>query len=82
MKVGYLISALGITVVLLIIFFQNVQTAASFALFFGFKNVNLSFPLMLVAVLGITAGALYTLAIQSMINKRAEELRDELDSQF
>ncbi|MFH0833968.1 MAG: hypothetical protein V2A63_01085 [Patescibacteria group bacterium] len=82
MKISYLISALVITVVLLIIAFQNIQTNAGFSMFFSFKSVTLAFPIMLVSSLGIAAGVLYTLAIQSAINKKAEDLRDELDSQF
>ncbi|MCF7845906.1 MAG: hypothetical protein K9L85_01585 [Candidatus Peribacteraceae bacterium] len=82
MKISYLVSALVITVVLLIIAFQNIRTTAAFVMFFSFKSVTMTIPVMLISVLGIAAGVLYTLAIQSAINKKAEELRDELDSQF
>ena len=82
MKIGYLISALVITVIILIIAFQNIQTTASFVIFFSFKSVPMTLPVMLISAMGLAAGALYTLAIQSAINKKAEELKEDLDSQF
>ena len=82
MKIGYLVTALVITVLLLIIAFQNIRTSASFVMFFSFKSVMMTVPVMIISALGIAAGVFYTLAIQSAINKKAEELREELDSQF
>ncbi|MFH0776602.1 MAG: hypothetical protein V1936_03260 [Patescibacteria group bacterium] len=79
---SYLITALVITVVLLIIAFQNIQTSASFVMFFSFKSMPMTLPVMFISVLGIAAGALYTLAIQSAINKKQEELRDEANNEF
>ncbi len=82
MKTSYLVGALIITVLLLIIVFQNVNNSAAFALFFSFNNVTLAVPVVLISGLGIAAGALYTMAIQSAINKKTEEMHEDLNSQF
>ena len=82
MKIGYLISAITITVLILIITFQNVPTKANFAIFFGASNMSMAMPVILISILGGAAGVLYTLAIHSAINKKEVELHDELDNQF
>jgi hypothetical protein len=82
MKTGYLIAAVVITVLLLIIAFQNIQTHASFIMFFSFKNMSMTFPVFMLSVLGMAAGAFYTLAILSMVDKRREDFRDEEGSEF
>ena len=82
MKIGYLIGAVAITVVLLIVAFQNIQTNASFVMFFSFKSMPMTFPVLVLTVFGMIAGSLYTLAIQSMLDKKQEEIREEEDSEF
>lgn len=82
MKVNYLIAAVAITVILLIIAFQNIRTNASFVMFFSFKNMSMTFPVLFITVFGMAAGSLYTLAIQSMLNKKKEEIREEEESEF
>lgn len=69
-KMHYLISAVAITVLILIIAFQNITTTASFVMLFSFKSIVLFFPIFFIAVLGIAAGSLYTLFIQSLLEKK------------
>ena len=82
MKIRYLIGAVAITVGLLIIAFQNIQTNASFVMFFSFKSMPMTFPVLVLAVLGMVAGLLYTLAIQSMLSKKEKEIREEEEGEF
>ena len=82
MKTGYLIMAVVITVLLLIIAFQNIQTNASFIMFFSFKNMPMTFPVLVLSILGMTAGSFYTLAILSAVGKRKEEIHEEESSEF
>ncbi|MFA6457828.1 MAG: hypothetical protein WCV72_00370 [Patescibacteria group bacterium] len=82
MKTSYLVGALIITVLLLIIVFQNINNSAAFALFFSFDNVVLAVPIILISGMSVAAGALYTLAIKSAIDKKTEEMHEDLNSQF
>ena len=82
MKTGYLIGALVITVILLIIAFQNISTSASFVMFFQVENVSMTFPVLFLSALGMAAGSLYTIAIQSALNKKEEEVRESENSEF
>lgn len=82
MKTGYLISAVAITVLILIIAFQNIQNKVSIEMLFNMKNVSLALPILILVVLGIAAGSLYTLAIQSMINQKQTEMREDEESEF
>ncbi len=82
MKTGYLITAVVLTVILLIVAFQNIQTSASFVMFFSFKNMPMTFPVLFLSVLGMAAGSFYTLAVQSMLDKKQEEIQEEENSEF
>ncbi|MBU1089625.1 hypothetical protein KKF38_02425 [Patescibacteria group bacterium] len=82
MKIRYLVGAMAITLVLLIIAFQNIQTNASFVMFFSFKSMPMTFPVLVLTVFGMAAGSLYTLAIQSILNKKEKEIREEEGSEF
>ena len=82
MKLGYLISALVISVVLLIIAFQNISTSSSFWMFLESKNMPMTFPVLVLSALGMVAGSLYTLAIQSALHKKEEERHEEETSEF
>lgn len=82
MKTGYLVGAVVITILLLIIAFLNIQNAASVETLFGTKSISLGFPILIIVVLGITAGSLYTLAIQSMLGKKQVETPEGEDSEL
>ncbi len=82
MKTGYLISAVVITVILLIIASQNIQTTASFEMLVHLNNASLAPSILILSVLGMISGTLYTLAIQSMLNKRQEEIHESEESEF
>lgn len=68
-----LISAVTITVVILIVAFQNIRTYASFIFFFGFDNKSLTLPLLLIAILGMIAGALYANYLRGAVKSVQEE---------
>ena len=82
MKVNYLISATVITVILLIIAFQNIQTKASFEMLFHLNNVSMAPSILILSILGMTAGSFYTLAIKSMLNRKQEEILEEEENKF
>jgi len=82
MRSLYFTSAIIITVLLLIIAFQNIQNTARLQMLFALENVSLTFPIMLIAILGMVTGSLYTLAVQSAISAAAEEQREEEESDF
>jgi uncharacterized integral membrane protein len=68
-----LITAVGITVVILIVAFQNIRTFASFIFFFGFQNKSLTLPILLIAILGMIAGALYANFLHGAVKNAAEQ---------
>jgi len=79
MKLGYLITAITLSVVLLIIAFQNIQTHATFVMFFSFQNMQMTLPVLFLTFVGMVSGALYTLAIQSALSaKRDKKRKDEM----
>jgi uncharacterized integral membrane protein len=82
MKTGYLISAVTITVLLLIIAFQNIQNSTSVEMLFSMRSVSLGFPILIIVVLGMAAGSLYTIAIQSILSKKQSEIREDEESEF
>ncbi len=73
MKTGYLIGAVVITVLLLTVSFHNLQTSVDFETLFGTKNASLGFSILILVVLGIAAGSLYTLAIRPMFDAKPLE---------
>ena len=82
MKTGRLILAVVITVILLIVVFQNIQTVTQFRMLFSIKSVGMGFPILILIVLGMVAGALYTLAIQSALSEKKEESQGEASDEF
>ncbi len=82
MKTHYLIAAIVLTVVLIIIAFQNIQTQAPFVIFFSFKSVRMTLPVLFLSSVGMAAGALYAIAIRSAIDKKMEDIRQEENAEF
>jgi uncharacterized integral membrane protein len=82
MKTGYLISAVAITVLLLTVSFRNLQTSVDFETLFGTKSASLGFSILILVVLGIAAGSLYTLAIRPMFNAKPTEKSENESSEL
>lgn len=81
-KTKYLIGAVTTTVLIIIIAFQNISMSAQFWVLFQAKNASLLILIFMVAVLGMIAGALYTIFIQSMVQKKQQLDHDETESEF
>lgn len=82
MKISYLISAVIITIVILIIAFQNISIRTSFWMFFDVKNLPMTIPILFLSVFGMISGTLYTLFLQSVIAKKKEDDREESEGDF
>ncbi len=82
MKNLALIVAVSITVIILIIAFQNIRTISPFVMFFSFDSTPLTLPILFVSILGMVAGSLYTVFLRSAVKKSAEEDEDSSDDQF
>lgn len=82
MKVGYLIGAVFMTVIILIISFQNFASNASFYMFFNIQNMPMTLPILILSVLGMVAGSLYTLFLQSAVAEKKEEQHEENEGEF
>ena len=82
MKISYLIGAVAVTIVILIIAFQNIAINTSFWMFFDVKNLPMTIPILFLSVFGVIAGALYTLFLQSVIAKKREDDREESEGDF
>jgi uncharacterized integral membrane protein len=81
-KTKYLIGAVAVTVLIIIIAFQNISSSAQFWILFQAKNASLLILIFLVAALGMLAGVMYTIFIQSMLDKKQALDHDEADSDF
>jgi uncharacterized integral membrane protein len=77
MKNLTLIGAVGITVIILIIAFQNFASQAAVYMFFNLKSTPLTLPLLFMSILGMVAGSLYTIFIQSATKKEEKEENGE-----
>ncbi len=77
MKNIALIVAVAITVVILIIAFQNIRTMAPFVMFFNFESTPLTLPILFMSILGMISGALYTIFLRSAVKKSTEEDDDD-----
>jgi len=82
MKVGYLLGAVAITVMIVIIAFQNITTSSSFVMFFNIDNTPMTMPIIFLTVMGMISGSLYTLFVQSALNQKSEERREEQEGNF
>lgn len=77
MKFGYLALALVITVVILIIAFQNIATMGMFSVFFKSVNMSFTLPIFFVSALGMLAGVFYTVFFQKLFQDETPEDDDE-----
>lgn len=82
MKIGSLISAVAITMAILIVAFQNISVTTQFWMFFQAESVPMTLPIMFLAAAGMVAGALYTIFIQSVLAKRTEIEQEENEGDF
>jgi uncharacterized integral membrane protein len=82
MKTGYLVGAVVITVLLLTVSFRNLQTSVDFETLFGTKSASLGFSILILMVLGITAGSLYTLAVRPMFDAKPPEESENASSEL
>lgn len=73
MKIIQLIIAVALTVVILILSLQNVAFTSLFLLFTWQISATLMMPMMLTALLGIAAGALYAISIRSFADQNRQE---------
>lgn len=76
-----LIFAAVLSVLLLLVAFQNVTNDARVVMLLGEVRAPLFLPLLLMAVGGMVAGALYAISIRGMIDhaKKLEEEANEPD---
>ncbi len=81
-KTGFLVAAIILSVVLLIIAFQNVTTRSQFWMFFESKSMPMAFPALALSVVGMVVGALFTLYFQSLIGEKKDVIRKEEDTTF
>jgi len=81
-KTGFLVFALILSVVLLIIAFQNVTTKSQFWMFFESKSMPMAFPVLVISVVGMITGSLFTLYLQSLVGEKKEIIRKEDDLTF
>lgn len=82
MKIGYLVGAISLTVLILIIAFQNITMKSSFVMFFNIESTPMTFPILLISVISMIAGALYTMFLKSMIIEKKEEREEDIDTGF
>lgn len=82
MKIGYLVGAVSMTVLILIIGFQNITANTPFWMFFEAKSMPMTFPILFLSVFGMIAGSLYTLFIQSVIKKKSDETQESNEGDF
>jgi len=67
---------------LLIIAFQNVTTKSQFWMFFDSKNMSMAFPVIVISVVGMIIGSLFTLFFQSLLSEKDEIVQKEENSTF
>lgn len=79
MKIAALFGALILTVVLLIVAFQNIAVSASVYIFFGSLSMPLTVPILITAFVAGFTGALYTIFVQAVL--RENQLDSEADQQ-
>ena len=82
MKISYLIGAVTFTVLILIIAFQNITVRSSFVLFFSIENTSMTLPILFLSVVGMIAGALYTLFLKSIISEKEDQREENSDVEF
>lgn len=78
----YLVGAIAVTILILILVFQNVAFPGFYLFFFGQLNTSLAMPFFLVSVLAGTAGALYALAVRGLMDQSRADAEEVETSKF
>ena len=78
----YLVMAIVLSVLLLIIAFQNISIKSQFWMFFNSKSMPMAFPVFVISLVGMVVGSLFTLFVQSVLSEKEEITREEEDTTF